>query len=117
MALGAGPGVWALLLLWALALLLCGAASRAAARARFATVPVALGAALLSAALLLFPRDEEHPPAAAHGDELVDTFLIPRFILLAVMSLLFLGCLFLLLIYHLMEPVYAKPLRSSSSSS
>uniref|UniRef100_A0A8C9UID7 Uncharacterized protein n=1 Tax=Serinus canaria TaxID=9135 RepID=A0A8C9UID7_SERCA len=43
----------------------------------------------------------------------VDTFLIGRFILLAVMSLVFLGCLFLFLIYHLMEPVYAKPLHSS----
>ncbi|XP_010016142.1 PREDICTED: transmembrane protein 218, partial [Nestor notabilis] len=44
---------------------------------------------------------------------IVDTFLIGRFILLAVMSLVLLGCLFLLLIYHLMEPVYAKPLPSS----
>ncbi|XP_031989861.1 transmembrane protein 218 isoform X1 [Corvus moneduloides] len=44
---------------------------------------------------------------------IVDTFFIGRFILLAVMSLVFLGCLFLLLIYHLMEPVYAKPLHSS----
>ncbi|KAJ7410208.1 hypothetical protein BTVI_54064 [Pitangus sulphuratus] len=45
--------------------------------------------------------------------EIVDTFLIGRFVLLAVMSLLFLGCLFLLLVYDLMEPVYAKPLHSS----
>uniref|UniRef100_A0A8C3MKE5 Transmembrane protein 218 n=1 Tax=Geospiza parvula TaxID=87175 RepID=A0A8C3MKE5_GEOPR len=44
--------------------------------------------------------------------QVVDTFLIGRFILLAVMSLVFLGCLFLFLIYHLMEPVYAKPLHS-----
>uniref|UniRef100_A0A8C3UP43 Uncharacterized protein n=1 Tax=Catharus ustulatus TaxID=91951 RepID=A0A8C3UP43_CATUS len=44
---------------------------------------------------------------------IVDTFLIGRFILLAVMSLVFLGCLFLFLIYHLMEPVYAKPLHRS----
>ncbi|RLV98088.1 hypothetical protein DV515_00011088 [Chloebia gouldiae] len=65
-ALSVGPGVLALLLLWAMALLL-----------------------------------------------IVDTFLIGRFILLAVMSLVFLGCLFLFLIYHLMEPVYAKPLHSS----
>lgn len=45
--------------------------------------------------------------------QIVDTFFIGRFILLAVMSLVLLGCLFLLLIYHLMEPVYAKPLHSS----
>lgn len=45
--------------------------------------------------------------------QIVDTFLIGRFVLLAVMSLVFLGCLFLFLIYHLMEPLYAKPLHSS----
>uniref|UniRef100_A0A8C0Z9F5 NADH dehydrogenase subunit 6 n=1 Tax=Cyanistes caeruleus TaxID=156563 RepID=A0A8C0Z9F5_CYACU len=45
--------------------------------------------------------------------QIVDTFLIGRFILLAVMSLVFLGCLFLFLIFHLMEPVFAKPLHSS----
>ncbi|XP_023802285.1 transmembrane protein 218 [Cyanistes caeruleus] len=46
-------------------------------------------------------------------EPIVDTFLIGRFILLAVMSLVFLGCLFLFLIFHLMEPVFAKPLHSS----
>lgn len=45
--------------------------------------------------------------------QIVDTFFIGRFVLLAVMSLVLLGCLFLLLIYHLMEPTYAKPLHSS----
>lgn len=45
--------------------------------------------------------------------QIVDTLLIGRFVLLAVMSLVFLGCLFLFLIYHLMEPLYAKPLHSS----
>ncbi|KAM6400330.1 transmembrane protein 218 [Rhynochetos jubatus] len=111
MALGAGPGVLVLQLLWGLALLLCLALSRAAGRARFSVVLVALGATVLSAVLLLFPREDESPPATA--DEIVDTFFIGRFILLAMMSLVLLGCLFLLLLYHLMEPVYAKPLHSS----
>ncbi|XP_014816533.1 PREDICTED: transmembrane protein 218 [Calidris pugnax] len=112
MALGVGPGVLVLQLLWGLALLFCLALSRTAGRARFAVVLVALGAAVLSAALLLFPREDEHPVAAAAA-EIVDTFFIGRFVLLAVMSLVVLGCLFLLLIYHVMEPVYAKPLHSS----
>ncbi|KAM6295711.1 transmembrane protein 218 [Aegotheles albertisi] len=112
MAPGLGPGVLVLLLLWGLALLLGLALSRGAGRARFAAVPVALGAALLSAALLLFPREDERPAPAAAA-EIVDTFLIGRFTLLATMSLVFLGCLFLLLTQHLMEPVYAKPLHSS----
>ncbi|KAM7082974.1 transmembrane protein 218 isoform 1-T1 [Ciconia maguari] len=112
MALGLGPGVLLLQLLWGLALLLCLVLSRAAGRARFAAVLVTLGAAILSAALLLFPREDERPATAA-ADEIVDTFFIGRFVLLAVMSLVLLGCLFLLLIYHLMEPIYAKPLHSS----
>ncbi|XP_064029365.1 transmembrane protein 218 [Pogoniulus pusillus] len=111
-ALGTGPGVVLLPLLWGLALLLCLALSRAAGRARFAVVPVALGAAVLSAALLLFPR-EDGSPASAAAEEIVDTFFIGRLVLLAVMSLVVLGCLFLLLIYHLLEPVYAKPLHGS----
>ncbi|XP_050770000.1 transmembrane protein 218 isoform X1 [Gymnogyps californianus] len=133
--LGVGPGVLVLQLLWGLALLLCLALSRTAGRAReggartdqagpgaeaappasprrFAVVLVTLGAAVLSAALLLFPREDERPATAA-ADEIVDTFFIGRFVLLALMSLVLLGCLFLLLIYHLMEPVYAKPLHSS----
>ncbi|XP_010085778.1 PREDICTED: transmembrane protein 218, partial [Pterocles gutturalis] len=44
---------------------------------------------------------------------IVDTLIIARFVLLAVMSLVLLGCLFLFLVYHLMEPVYGKPLRGS----
>ncbi|NXI97018.1 TM218 protein, partial [Psophia crepitans] len=129
--LGVGPGVLVLQLLWGLALLVCLALSRASGRARedpagpgaegappasprrFAVVLVALGAAILSAALLLFPREDERPvTAAAAAAEIVDTFFIGRFVLLAVMSLVVLGCLFLLLIYHLMEPVRAKPLHS-----
>ncbi|XP_068274416.1 transmembrane protein 218 isoform X2 [Nyctibius grandis] len=80
----------------------------------FAVVLVTLGAAVLSAALLLFPREDESPVTVAADESLqiVDTFLIGRFVLLAVMSLVLLGCLFLLLIYHLMEPMYAKPLPS-----
>ncbi|XP_051494393.1 transmembrane protein 218 [Apus apus] len=111
-ALGLGPGVLLLLLLWGLALLLGLALSRAVGRARFAVVPIVLGAAVLSAALLLLPREDERPVTVA-DDEIVDTYFISRFILLAMMSLVFLGCLFLLLIHHLMEPVYAKPLHSS----
>ncbi|XP_040472235.1 transmembrane protein 218 [Falco naumanni] len=112
MELGVGPGVLVLQLLWGLVLLLCLALSRAAKRARLAVVLVTIGAAVLSAALLLFPREDKGPPAAV-ADEIVDTFFIGRFVLLAVMSLVLLGCLFLFLIYHLMEPVHAKPLHSS----
>uniref|UniRef100_A0A8B9IB29 Transmembrane protein 218 n=1 Tax=Anser brachyrhynchus TaxID=132585 RepID=A0A8B9IB29_9AVES len=112
--LGAGPGALLLAALWALALLLCLALARAPGAARLAALPVPVVAALLSAALLLYPREEEEEGAGPPpGTEIVDTFFIGRLILLAVMALVFLGCLFFLLLHHLAEPVYAKPLRSS----
>nr|XP_009680220.1 PREDICTED: transmembrane protein 218 [Struthio camelus australis] len=45
--------------------------------------------------------------------QIVDTFFIGRYVLLAVLSLVFLGSLFLVLVYHIAEPMYAKPLRPS----
>ncbi|XP_039577828.1 transmembrane protein 218 isoform X2 [Passer montanus] len=72
-ALGVGPGVLALLLLWAMALLLVTALGRAG-RARLGAVPVVLGAAALTAALLLFPRESESP-APAGAEELSCRFL------------------------------------------
>ncbi|XP_008635116.2 PREDICTED: transmembrane protein 218 [Corvus brachyrhynchos] len=82
------------------------------------TIPDARGIApcCLFALLRLFSCSRAPLPleeAVLLTELIVDTFFIGRFILLAVMSLVFLGCLFLLLIYHLMEPVYAKPLHSS----
>lgn len=60
------------------------------------------------------PRvDRDHNVWLFRSPQIVDTFFIGRLILLAVMALVFLGCLFFLLLHHLAEPVYAKPLRSS----
>lgn len=57
--------------------------------------------------------NQDHNTWLFHSLQIVDTFFISRLILLAVMALVFLGCLFLLLLHHLAEPVYAKPLRRS----
>ncbi|XP_048824305.1 transmembrane protein 218 [Lagopus muta] len=108
-ALGAGPGALLLAGLWALALLLCLLLARASGAARLAALLVPLCAALLSAALLLYPREDGSagPPA---GPQIVDTFLVGRLVLLAFMALLLLGC-GLLLGMHLLEPIHAKALR------
>lgn len=45
--------------------------------------------------------------------QIVDTFYVGRYILLSVLSVIFLGSLFLVLVHHIMQPVYAKPMRSS----
>ncbi|XP_065594695.1 transmembrane protein 218 [Cyrtonyx montezumae] len=108
--LGAGPGVLLLSALWVLAVLLCVLLARATGAARLGALLVPLGAALLSAALLLYPREDGSPGPPA-GPQIVDTFLVGRLLLLATMALLLLGCL-LLLGTQLVEPVHAKALRS-----
>lgn len=111
MVLGVGAGVFLLALIWVLVLLLCVLLSRASGIARFSIVFVFLGALIITTVLLLFPRASEFP--APEGEmKIVDAFFIGRYVLLAFLSAVFLGGLFLLLTHHLLEPIYAKPLRS-----
>ncbi|XP_052044657.1 transmembrane protein 218 isoform X2 [Apodemus sylvaticus] len=111
MVLGVGAGVFLLALIWVLVLLLCALLSRASGIARFSIVFVFLGALIITTVLLLFPRAGEFP--APEGEmKIVDAFFIGRYVLLAFLSAVFLGGLFLLLTHHVLEPIYAKPLRS-----
>ncbi|XP_015281132.1 PREDICTED: transmembrane protein 218 [Gekko japonicus] len=109
--LGVGPGVFILALLWVLALLLCMLLSRASGLARFSVILVFLAAVIITLVLLLFPRAGEFPEPAAEV-KIVDTFYVGRYVLLAILSVIFLGSLFLVLVHHIMQPVYAKPMRS-----
>ncbi|XP_061448981.1 transmembrane protein 218 [Rhineura floridana] len=111
--LGVGPGVFILALLWVLTLLLCVLLSRASGLARFSVILVFFAAVIITLALLLFPRASEFP-APATEIKIVDTFFIGRFVLLSILSVVFLGCLFMVLIHHLLQPVYAKPMRTAS---
>lgn len=109
--LGVGAGVFLLALLWALVLLLCVLLSRAAGVARFSVMFVFLGALIITSVLLLFPRASESPAPEVEV-KIVDALFIGRYVLLAFLAAVFLGALFLVLIHHMLEPVYAKPLRS-----
>ncbi|XP_075420246.1 transmembrane protein 218 [Tenrec ecaudatus] len=109
--LGVGAGVFILALLWVLVLLLCALLSRASGIARFSVIFVFLGAVIITSVLLLFPRATEFPTPDVEI-KIVDAFFIGRYVLLALLSAVFLGGLFLVLIHHVLEPVYAKPLRS-----
>ncbi|XP_047371666.1 transmembrane protein 218 [Sciurus carolinensis] len=109
--LGVGAGVFILALLWVLVLLLCVLLSRASGIARFSVIFVFLGALIITSILLLFPRASEFP-APEIETKIVDTFFIGRYVLLAFLSAVFLGGLFLVLTHHILEPIYAKPLRS-----
>ncbi|XP_034996090.1 transmembrane protein 218 [Zootoca vivipara] len=111
--LGVGPGVFILALLWVLTLLLCVLLSRASGLARFSVIVVFLGAVIITLVLLLFPRASELP-APATEIKIVDTFFIGRFVLLSLLCVVFLGCLFMVLVHYVLQPVYAKPLRTTS---
>ncbi|XP_072211112.1 transmembrane protein 218 [Excalfactoria chinensis] len=106
---GAGPGVVLLAGLWALALLFCLMLALSPGATRLSALLVPLCTAVLSALLLLYPREDGSagPPP---GPQIVDTFLVGRLVLLAFMALLLLGCA-LLLGMHLLEPIHAKALR------
>uniref|UniRef100_A0A8C8RV33 Transmembrane protein 218 n=1 Tax=Pelusios castaneus TaxID=367368 RepID=A0A8C8RV33_9SAUR len=108
--LGVGPGIFILALLWVLTLLLCVLLSRASGLARYSVILVFFSAVVITLVLLLFPRASEFP-APATEIKIVDPFFIGRFVLLALLSVTFLGSLFLVLVHHILEPVYAKPLR------
>ncbi|XP_003417476.2 transmembrane protein 218 [Loxodonta africana] len=110
--LGVGTGVFILALLWVLVLLLCALLSRASGVARFSVIFVFLGAVIITSVLVLFPRASEFPTPEVEI-KIVDTFFIGRYVLLAFLSAIFLGGLFLVLIHYILEPIYAKPLRSS----
>ncbi|XP_037361443.1 transmembrane protein 218 [Talpa occidentalis] len=109
--LGVGAGVFILALLWVFVLLLCVLLSRASGIARYSIIFLFLGAVLITSVLLLFPRASELPAPEVEV-KIVDSFFIGRYVLLAFLTAVFLGGLFLLLIHHILEPVYAKPQRS-----
>ncbi|XP_004469313.1 transmembrane protein 218 [Dasypus novemcinctus] len=109
--LGVGAGVFTLALLWVSVLLLCVLLARASGIARFSVIFVFLGALIITSVLLLLPRASEFPSPEVEF-KIVDAFFIGRYVLLTFLSAIFLGSLFLVLIHHLLEPIYAKPLRS-----
>nr|XP_020856350.1 transmembrane protein 218-like [Phascolarctos cinereus] len=109
--LGVGAGVFILALLWVLVLLLCVLLCRASGLARFFVIFVFLAAVIITSVLLLFPRATEVPTPEVEI-KIMDKFFIGRYVLLAFLSIFFLGSLFLVLIHHILEPIYAKPLRS-----
>ncbi|KAF0883772.1 TM218 protein, partial [Crocuta crocuta] len=78
---------------------------------RFSVIFVFLGALIITSVLLLFPRATE-VPAPEVKMKIVDSFFIGRYVLLSLLTAVFLGGLFLVLIHHILEPIYAKPLRS-----
>ncbi|XP_040929748.1 transmembrane protein 218 isoform X1 [Betta splendens] len=74
-------------------------------------IPIFLVALTITLVLVFFPRSQETVPPFKQI-EIVDTLFIGRYVLLAVVSAVFLVAFFMLLPLHFLEPVYAKALRT-----
>ncbi|XP_071381497.1 transmembrane protein 218 [Centroberyx affinis] len=109
--LGVGTGVFLIALVWILALVFGMMLLRASGPAKLGVVPVFLLALIITLALVFFPRSSE-TPSPFKEMEIVDRFFIGRYVLLSLVSAVFLVALFMLLPQHFLEPVYAKPLRT-----
>ncbi|CAL8305383.1 transmembrane protein 218 [Gadus morhua] len=108
---GVGTGVFLIVLIWILALIFGIILLRGSGPIRLGVVPVFLVALIITLVLVFFPRTSENIPPFQEA-EIVDQLFIGRYVLLSVASVAFLAALFMLLPYHLLEPVYAKPLRT-----
>ncbi|XP_056592190.1 transmembrane protein 218 isoform X3 [Triplophysa dalaica] len=111
MVLGVGTGVFIVALVWIVTLALSIILSRATGPTKLGIVPIFLLALTITLVLVFFPRATE-VPSTEREFEIVDTFFIGRYVLLSLVSVVFLAGLFMLLPLHFLEPVYAKPLRT-----
>ncbi|XP_056323581.1 transmembrane protein 218 [Danio aesculapii] len=109
--LGVGTGVFIITLIWILTLALTIILSRATGPTKLGIIPVVLLALIITLVLVFFPRASE-VPAPQREVQIVDMFFIGRYVLLSLVSLVFLAALFMLLPLHFLEPIYAKPLRT-----
>ncbi|XP_061559141.1 transmembrane protein 218 isoform X2 [Phyllopteryx taeniolatus] len=109
--LGVGTGVFVITAVWIVTFVLWMMLLRASGSSKLGVVPVFLLALTITLALVFFPQSTT-TPSAFKEIEIVDTLFIARYVLLALMSVIFLCALFMLLPFHFLEPVYAKALRT-----
>ncbi|XP_073441001.1 transmembrane protein 218 [Dendrobates tinctorius] len=108
--LGVGIGVFVIAVIWVVTLLMCILLSRASGAARFSSLALLLLAVIITLILVFFPRASE-TPSPEKEVQIVDSFFIGRYVLLSIISVIFLGSIFLSVNSWVLEPVYAKPLR------
>lgn len=109
--LDVGTGVVVIAVVWIAFLLMGMMLLRAAGTARLGVIPLFLLALTVTLVLVFFPRSPE-TPAPFKDIEIVDTLFIGRYVLLAVAAAAFMFGLFTLVPVHLLEPVYAKELKT-----
>ncbi|XP_026229225.1 transmembrane protein 218 [Anabas testudineus] len=106
-----GTGVFVIAVVWIAALVFGLVLLRASGPAKLGVIPIFLVALTITLALVFFPRSPE-TTSPFKQIEIVDTLFIGRYVLLAVVSAVFLVAFFMLLPFHYLEPVYAKALRT-----
>ncbi|KAG7224638.1 hypothetical protein INR49_011391 [Caranx melampygus] len=109
--LGVGTGIVVVAVVWISALVFGAMLLRASGSAKLGVIPVFLLALSITLVLVFFPRSPETTPPFKEI-EIVDTLFIGRYVLLAVVSIVFLVAFFMLLPFHFLEPVYAKALKT-----
>lgn len=105
--LGVGVGLFLIVFVWALSLFLCIVFSRSSGAISNLGIVMILVAILFTIILLVLPRQQ----STASTPKIYDYSIIYRWLLIS-------GCILFLLIgaiaylaLHVMEPVYAKPIR------
>ncbi|XP_056300559.1 transmembrane protein 218 [Pseudoliparis swirei] len=109
--LDVGTGVFVIAIVWILLLVFGMMLLRASGSAKLGIIPIFLLALTITLVLVFFPRSPE-TAAPFKETEIVDTLFIGRYVLLAVVSTVFLLVVFMLIPFHFLEPVYAKALRT-----
>ncbi|XP_019713314.1 transmembrane protein 218 isoform X1 [Hippocampus comes] len=109
--LGVGTGVFVITAVWIVTFVLWMMLLRASGSSKLGVIPFFLLALIITLALVFFPRSAT-TPSSFKEREIVDTLFIARYVLLAIVSVSFLGGLFMLLPFHFLEPVYAKAFRT-----
>ncbi|XP_028840093.1 transmembrane protein 218 [Denticeps clupeoides] len=110
LVLGVGAGVFIIIVIWIVALAFIMLLSRASGATKLGIIPILLLALIATLILVFFPRAAE-APSPVKEVQIVDSLFIGRYVLLSLVSVVFLAALFMLLPLHFLEPVYAKPLR------
>ncbi|XP_068187521.1 transmembrane protein 218 isoform X2 [Antennarius striatus] len=104
-----GAGIFVLAVVWIAALVVGVMLLRGSSK--LGAVLVFLLALIITLVLVLFPRSSD-TTSPLKEMEIVDTLFIGRYVLLGLVSVVFLVASFLLLPCHFLEPVYAKALRT-----
>ncbi|KAL4230382.1 hypothetical protein ACF0H5_010764 [Mactra antiquata] len=105
--LGVGIGLFLIILVWALSLFLCVVFSRASGAISNVGIVMILFALLFSVILLVLPREDFEEPST----KVYDYSIIFRSVLIAACALFLVIGLVAYLAAHVMEPVFAKPIR------